>query len=441
MGRVIIQTTNDKETEQRETIQCPNCRTICDALLNFCGRCGQRLRGATPALRTVPLTPSAPHTPLPMPRQSISSGFLVMLGICILSILFAVGTGIFAFTRPSGSHTVPRVSATPSVPKMEGVAWFYPVRGQDDGVALHLNALPKLANGTVYVGWLINPYRPDQILAVGPIVPDLSGQALFQSDRLSSFNAQVQDLRPIFTQVAVTIEKVGGPWLRPTRSPLLQGTIDVKTLTAITPLFMSSPYTPKKIALVSGLHTQTREIARWFANMLDAQRLNQTGNVHVDLLRIIYLLEGVHGADVARLKITSQQSITSAGDGIGLLSMGTKCQQDTRMCGYLDMIRTTVQALIAQHLVSYDATQKVLTTLATIRQLAQSISQLAANLVTLSKLDTPTLHTLTALETQIDALLNGRDTDGDGSIDPVPGEATSAQLYVYIQQLGTIRLM
>ena len=440
---VIIETTNEQETEQRETIPCSNCRMVCDARLNFCGRCGQRLRGVSPAMRTIPLAPSTPLPMVAQPQRSMPLPFLIMLGVCILSVLFALGTGIFAFTRPaiSRTSTVTHIHVSPIISKPEGSVWFYNVRGQDDGVALHLSSLPKLANGTVYVIWLINPLRPDQFLAVGPVIPDSHGEALLQSDRLPAFNPQVQNLRQIFTRVAVTTEKVGAQWLRPIGPSLLQGTLDQKTQTNMLPLFTRSPYTPNQISLISGLQTQTHELARWLTNMLDAQQHNQAGNVHTDLLRFIYLLEGSHGADVARLHLSTQQTITSVGDGVGLLSSDeASCQRDPHQCGYLDLIDATVQTLATRHLVSQTSTRRVLTTLATMHQLAQSIRQEASNLTTLSKLDISTLHALTTLEVQTDALLNGRDLDGDGSIDAVPGEATTAQLYGYVQQLGAITL-
>ncbi len=439
---VIIETTNEQETEQRETIPCSNCRMVCDARLNFCGRCGQRLRGVSPALRTIPLAPSTPLPMIAQPARSMSLPFLIMLSICILSVFFAIGTSVFAFTRPSSkTSTETHIHVSPIISKPAGSVWFYSVHGQDDGVALHLSSLLKLARGMVYVVWLINPSRPDQFLAVGPIVPDSHGEALLQSDRLTAFNAQVQNLRHIFTQVSVTSEKAGAQWLRPTGSPLLQGAIDSKTLADMVPLFTRSPYTPKQIALMSGLQTQTHELARWLANMLDAQQRNEAGNVHTDLLRFIYLLEGSHGADVARLHLKSQQSVTSVGDGVGLLSSSeANCQHDPHSCGYLDLLQTSVQTLMTQHLVSQISTQRALTTLATMHQLAQSIQQGATSLTTLSKLNAPTLHALTMLEVQTDALLNGSDVNGDGSIDAVPGEAAAAQLYGYMQQLGAIQL-
>ncbi len=439
---VIIETTNEQETEQRETISCSNCRMVCDARLNFCGRCGQRLRGAGPALRTIPLAPSTPLPVIAQPSRSMSLPFLIMLCVCILSILIALGTGVFAFTRPSSkTSTATHMHVSSIISKPAGSVWFYSVHGQDDGVALHLSSLPKLTRGMVYIVWLINPLRPDQFLAVGPIVPDNQGEALLQSDRLPAFNMQAQNLRHIFTQVSVTSEKAGAQWVRPTGSPLVQGAIGLKTLADISPLFTRSPYTPKQIALLPGLQTQTHELARWLANMLDAQQRNETGNVRTDLLRFIYLLEGSNGADVARLHLKSQQSVTSVGDGVGLLSSSeANCQHDPHSCGYLDLIQTSVQTLMTQHLVPQVLSQRVLTIIATMHQLAQSIQQGATSLTTLSKLNAPTLHALTMLEVQTDALLNGSDVNGDGSIDAIPGEAATAQLYRYMQQLGAIQL-
>jgi len=104
------------------------------------------------------------------------------------------------------------------------------------------------------------------------------------------------------------------------------------------------------------------------------------------------------------------------------------------------MLRATVQTLMTQQRVPQAVAQKVLTTLTTMKQLAQHVQQVALDLVTFNKLDAATVQKLTTLAVGIDTLLNGSDHDGDGSIDPVPGEAATAQLYGYAQQLGAIRL-
>jgi hypothetical protein len=207
------------------------------------------------------------------------------------------------------------------------------------------------------------------------------------------------------------------------------------------PLFTRSSYTPNQIALLDGLQTQMHELERWQVNMQVSQQHRDAGNVHLDLLRFLYLLEGVHGSDVTRLHIMSQQSVASVGDGVGLLASDeASCQRDQHQCGYLDLIHTTIQTLMTRHLVPQASAQRVLTTLATIHQLAQSIQQETTSLTPFSKLNTLTLQRLTVLEVQTDTLLNGTDLDGDGTIDAVPGEAATAQLYGYVQQLGAIQL-
>ncbi len=397
-------------------------------------------------MRTIPFATPVPPLAIAPPQRRFSLPFLVMLGVCILCVLFAAGTSVFAFSRPlpkavTATKALPATHVPTVAPKPNGNVWFYNVRGQDDGVALHVSALPKLASGTVYILWLINPLRPDQFLAVGPITPDTHGEALLQSDRLQTFNTQAQNLRHIFTHVSITVETSGAQWVRPTGTSLLQGVLDSKTLTAMAPLFTRSPYTPKQIALLSGLHTQTHELARWLANMLDAQAHNDAGNVRLDLSRFLYLLEGSRGVDVARLKLLSQQNVASVGNGLGLLSPNeAACQQDPPSCGYLDLIQASVQTLLSQHMGAQISAQHVLTALTTMRQLAQSIQQGTNSLIVLSKLDALTLQKLTMLEGQIDAFLNGSDVNGDGAIDAVPDEAATAQLFGYVQQLGAIRL-
>jgi len=432
---VIIQTTNEQEAAHRETIHCPNCRMVCDANLNFCGRCGQRLRGTAPAQQTGAVPPlrvsSAAHRRLP---------FVVMLCVCILSVLFAIGAGTFASIRSLATRSTPLPSVSTLVTKPEGTAWFYDVRGQDDNIEMYLTALPQLKGGLVYVGWLVNPYRPDQVLAVGPIIPDHKGTALVQSDQMQGFNGQAENLRRIFPRVVVTLEKAGEQWQKPGNTILMQGNIDQTTSTTLSPLFVRSAYTPKQTSLLVGLHTQTRGIARWMANMTEAQQRNDVATVRADLLRLLYLLEGTHGPDVARLNVAAQQNIVSAGDGVGVLSANAACKQEQHTCGYLDMLRATVQTLMTQQRVPQAVAQKVLTTLTTMKQLAQHVQQVALDLVTLNKLDAATVQKLTTLAVGIDTLLNGSDHDGDGSIDPVPGEAATAQLYGYAQQLGAIRL-
>src|SRR2546422_4716556 len=88
-----------------------------------------------------------------------------------------------------------------------------------------------------------------------------------------------------------------------------------------------------------------------------------------------------------------------------------------------------------------DATFRTVgTILTTLETLAKSIQEQTLALLDLNTLDVSTRQSLTALVSQLDAMLNGADRDGDGHIDPVPGEAAAAQFYIAMQQVGAIRL-
>ncbi len=256
-----------------------------------------------------------------------------------------------------------------------------------------------------------------------------------------SFNANAQNLRMMFTQVAVTLENAETTFRRPVGPMVMQGLLNQNALGDLDLLFTSDPSTPAQVALLPGFHQQMRELARWVTNMLDAQQRNDVVAIHVDQMRILYILEGAQGANVLSLNLAKQPGVVGAGDGFGLLPSGTDCQANQSSCGYLAAIRTIVERLSTQGVVTDLTRQNLLTTLKTLEALAYNIQQQALSLLGFTTLDAPTLQSLALCTTQIDAMLNGVDRDGDSSSDAVPGEAAAAQLYTYMQQVGAIKLM
>jgi hypothetical protein len=438
-------------------VLCQNCRTLSDAKLNFCGRCGQRLRNSTPTVSAQLLKLASPTSTKKyelwrarrrLRRIAFCCLLLLLVGtvLLVVSNLHIVQVMVHA-QRPTKSSPLPTPTLSPRHTP-DGIVWFYDLHGQSDGVAIHIRYLPMPAAGKAYVVWLVNPHRPDQLLPVGPLMPNSSGTVAFWSEQLSSFNPQTQDLRLLYTRVIVTAEDAASfigrdksGTGRPQGQTVLQGLIDSSSLDGITQLFITATYTPNQTALLPGLHSQLRELGRWIANMLDALQQNNAGNVHTDLLRLLYIIEGANGPDVQGLNLLTQSAVTSAGDGFGLLSSSSNCQVTQNTCGYLELIRMVLQTLFTQSALSKGAMQTLLTTLATMEQLTRIIQQQALNLVNVSGIDTSTRHSLVRLSTLGDALLNGTDRDGDGSVDPVPGEAAAAQLYTYMQQVGAIRLV
>lgn len=358
--------------------------------------------------------------------------------------IWLVGGGLFAFRGvnigqligTSGSHGIgvrqPRGA--------EGLAWFYDLHGQGDGIAVHLSYLPPLSSGQVYVGWLVDALRPDHSLAIGPLIPDRSGTVLFSSEQLPGFNPQNQDLRLLFTQVIITTENSASSFPRPAGPTLLEGHIDRAALHGLQQLFVSASSTPGQVALLNGLRSQMHELERWLTNLQDSEQTNSIASMQADLLRLIYVIEGFNGPDIARLNIPALGNITHEGDGFGLLSSSSPCSIKEHTCGYLDAIRMTLQTLTAQNAISQAAMGNLLTTMTTIDQFLHVIQRQLLAVVGFTTLDTPTLSAIGTLSTLIDMLLDGTDRDGDGSIDAVPGEAAVTQLYGYMQLVGAIRL-
>ncbi|MGZ3611463.1 MAG: hypothetical protein ACXVBU_15520 [Ktedonobacteraceae bacterium] len=346
----------------------------------------------------------------------------------------SVNIGQFVVSSRSGSADVHQLHAA------EGLVWFYDLQGQGDGVVLRLSYLPTPPKGQVYVGWLIDALRPDHLLAIGPLWPDKSGNVLFSSEQIPGFNAKNLDLRLLFTQGIVTAENAASRFKRPTGPTLLQGHIDRAAVNGLSQLFVTAPSTPGQIALMSGLRSQMHELERWITNLQDSKQANGVTSMQVDLLRLIYVVEGANGPDVARLDIDALPNITHEGDGFGFLSSNLPCSVNQHTCGYLDAIRVTLQTLATQGAISKATMHDLLTTLTTIDQLIHIIQRQLLALVGFTTSDTPTLSAIGTLSTLIDTLLNGSDRNGDGRIDPISGEAAVAQLYAYVQLVGAIRL-
>jgi hypothetical protein len=385
----------------------------------------------------------------PLPRVRIT-GFVwstrrfvymvVALAAC-MALTFGSWSLLFNHTRPLLlKSTNVKAASVNILHAPEGMVWFYDARAQGDGVAFHLRYLPTLTKGHVYVGWLFTPYRPDQFVAVGPLVSDKAGTVSFESGQLASFNVAKQNLRLSFTRVIVTSEAASSPMQRPMGQIVLQGAINPQSLGSLSLLFVSAPFTPNQVAILTAFRAQMWELARWITNMLDSEQGGNVASVHDDLLRLIYVIEGKNGSDTQSLNILSLTNISNEGDGVGLLSAHANCQLSQQNCGYVDALRSLISTLSTQGTLSALTTQYLLTTVANVEQLTRRMQQQVLQLVPLTTLNTPTRSSIQLLSNLSNTLLNGTDRDGDGSIDPVPGEAATAQLYTYLQEVGAIAL-
>jgi len=412
-------------------MQCRNCRAACDEQANFCSRCGLRLKGI--GTGAVPAIPTTPH---PKSYRSWWRRSVVIVGMVIVALLLLNGSflAVVSIRNTTSAHGKAATRVSPG-----GEAWFYDLHGHSDGFALHLSGLPLLPTDTVYVGWLLNGHRPDQVLTTGVLTRNSDGSSNFLSEQSTTFNTTQQDLRLLFTQVLVTREHSGIPLQHPQGQPIVSGSITQGAVNALLPLFVSTPYTPGKIALLAGLRMQLDELVRWVSNLRDSRHTQDLSGMRADLLRIIYIIEGKRGTYVRALHVLSLPNIQNEGDGFGLLSSTSPCQLQ-QSCGYLDALRLTLQSLANAHYIASSTLQSLLIMLDTMQQLTQQIQQQVIALLPHLTLNSATNRAINGLTTLSSALQQGRDLDGDGRIDFVPGEAAAAQFFAYVQYVGAIPL-
>jgi hypothetical protein len=429
-------------TDSEVTImQCRNCRASCDGRSNFCGRCGQRLKllkGSEASINADDALGFAPSLAA-QPQRHHWWQKEIYLVIAVISCLLLLNGSFLLLLSTHAADLAQGERAARAASSPGGVAWFYDWRGQSDGFALHLFHLPALARGDTYMGWLLNPRRPDQMLATGPLTIGGDGSSTFLSEQSPSFNSKQQDLRLLFTRVIVTCEHDGASQ-RPGGQVILDGSVTQGVVKAVIPLFVTAAYTPGQVALLSGLRFQMNELVRWVANMMDARQQRDMASIHVDLLRILYIIEGADGIDVQQLHILSLPNIGNEGDGFGLLPLVAHCQPDQHTCGYLGALSLTLGTLFRERVTTSADMQVMQTVLTTMTQLTRELQQQVLQLVHLSTLNAAADQALGTLEVVSDTLLNGRDLDGDGSIDPVPGEAATAQFSALVQYVGSISL-
>ena len=223
---------------ETQTILCRNCRTSCDTEHNFCPRCGERLRGAStvrmlaaPAVAT-PTTPETPTAPSPTTSSGKREPLPRWLVLSLASAMLVIGLGALAVSLLRTAQATSITNHAQAQP--EGIVWFYNAHKQNDAIAFRLRALPALAKGNVYVLWLVNPRRPDQQMAIGPLTPDKNGSISFASDHKPAFNPLLLDLRMVFTNLQLTVEHTATRFLHPQGQLVLQGKLAPGSLDGIT---------------------------------------------------------------------------------------------------------------------------------------------------------------------------------------------------------------
>lgn len=445
-------------------MRCPRCNTVLDDDTAFCGNCGAQIapleaQGATvttsiddektlqvksnsvgnrqppviqrftpPAASYAPAsdTPAQSNIP-PTPRRGgsplASARGRVILALALIVLVGGV-LGLFTALKNNGGNTNLGANATGQISFSDSSNG---VPGHTDALTMSIQKLGTPPAGSQYDAWLVND-ATEQIIALGSLTA--SGSSFSLSYAGDAKNGQVgTNLLGAADKVEITLEQ--GSVSAPTGKVILSATFPPKAFIHIRHLLFSFPITPAKIGLLVGLLGQAQLLNTQAVLLQNASASNNTLAVQCASQSIIDIIEGAQGTAYKQLPTSCfSVNVGNAGDGFGMLGNS----------GYV---------LLASEHAALAATQSDSTD--NIRLNAGHVEVAMANIKGwVTKIDQDALAlratpgnttTIQEIVTLSDRVLHGVDTNGDGRVDPVPGESGAITGYDQGQLMATLQLV
>lgn len=372
------------------------------------------------------------NTP-PFPQARTTSGSHMRRNVLIgLLVLVLVAGGTLATVFALQNHSTTPGSATNKNPVVASAAMAQVAfidsqnsnPGQTDALKIAAENLSAPPAGSHYQAWMENTPN-EQFLSLGTL--QQNGQQFSLS-----FNDNNTNLIGFGDTIKITVEQ--SSVLAPTGNVVLTGTFPPKAFVHIRHLLFSFPTTPGKIGLLVGLLNQTQLLNEQAIILKNVASSGNQFAIQCAAQSIIDISEGQHGQNYKQLPGgCASQNITQVGDGFGLLGSG----------GIDSYIATASQhASLAASQIDSTANIKlhaghVQIATANIQGWVTTIDQDALKL-----LANPgdTSHVL-EIVTLSDHAYYGVDINGDGQIDPVPGEAGAITAYIHGQLMAALPLL
>ena len=355
-------------------------------------------------------------------RKNLRRTALIVFLVALL-IVTSVAVSISMLVR-QGQATVRTTGEVLFMDAQNGVP------GNSDALVITASNLNAPAPGYQYAAWFIDN-STEEILPLGVLSGKNATFSLRYTDRGGPGQA-VPNLLALGTRVEVTLEKVGSR--EPQGNPILNGSFPPQAFVHIQHLLVHFPTTPEHKGVLVGTLEQTHLLNMQAAVL---QYLAASGNsvaVACMAQNMIDLIEGTQGANYHPLAAScAVHTITATGDGFGLLGEGYAGK------GYIGLSEGHASLAINQP----DATSLMhlhagLLTIAlsNVTGWLNTIDQDAFHLLN-NPTDTTSIQEIVALS---DAAYHGVDTNGDGLVDPVPGEAGAITAYEQGQLMAALQL-
>lgn len=447
-------------------MQCPNCNTQLDDDTIFCGNCGKQVvplhaQGATvsykggpdesefatiesdfgsqrpaqpiPAIKAqygvpTPVTPPQPGTlpsppPPKPPSQRANAGRIALIAALVLLVVAGGTIGLVALLKNNNPGQVSNPGNAPLASNATGVVVFSDTpdsSGHSNVVTISVNNLPAPPAGSQYNAWLVNTLS-EHAVALGTLKAKDGSFTL-------NFADGGTNLLGTGDKVEVTLEK--GAVDLPTGQVLLSVSFPPKAFVHIRHLLVHFFDTPGNIGLLVGAVDQAQKLSA-VSQLLQSIAPSQNAfAIQCAAQSIVDIAEGAHGPHYQALASgCASQNITKIGDGYGLLGSN----------GYIANGEAHASLAATQS----DSTDSIRVharhvgiCLENMRGWITTVDQDALALLN-NPTNTSKIQEIVALSNHA---LNGVDTNGDESIDPVKGEGGAATAYYHGQLMAGLVL-
>ena len=371
--------------------------------------------GPVPPMR-ITAAPAGARGPIEPPRRSRR-----LLVIPLLIVLVAVGGGLAlrasTGAAPAGGQVI--FSDNPAGPA-----------GTTSVLTILATAMPAPAQGSHYAAWLVNS-KTEQVVPLGSLTP-AQGNRTYSLSFLGATTGS-PNLLAAGDTAEITVET--GVVSAPAGRVVLAGSFPVHAFVHIGHLLIAYSTTPGGIGIMTGALRQVALVDTQARALLEASGAGDQVSVRCRAQNVVNIIEGRKGSDYQALSsVCLAAGVAPSGDGYGLFTAGAQAEP-----GYLDA--AVLHASLA-------ATQSDATP--ALQQHAQGVEVAIDNARSwlrealsdaLALRVSPANQTQAKqLQTLADEAYQGTDTNGDGRVDPVQGEAGIATAYIETQRMATITL-
>ncbi len=422
-------------------MQCPQCNAQLDDDTVFCGNCGKQItplqaQGATVAYkggaddselptiltsgpssqRSAPQTPVRNYVPVPdtppfssppqLPSRKSNNARIVLFAVLALLVIAGGTLGVVALLKNNTSSTSNTSGNTPLASNSTGVVSFRDSlngSGQSNVVTISANGLAAPGAGSQYDAWLVDT-QSEHTIALGALTQNKDGTYSVKS------TDGTNNLLGLGNKVEITLEQ--GSVTLPTGRVILSATFPPNAFVHIRHLLVSFPDTPGKIGLLVGLVDQAQKLSAASQLLQSVAGSGNTFAIQCAAQSIIDIAEGMQGSHYHPLAgQCASQNITEVGDGYGLLGTGgyiANGQAHASLAATQSDTTVSIRVHAGHVAICLENMKGWITT---IDQDALALRNNPTN--------TAKVHEIVTLANHA---LNGVDTNGDESIDPVPGE-------------------